>query len=164
MEFHKLQKHEQINTIDLNLQINNYNLITQKTINPKSTSSFSNAFEKWTKIVAEIEESAKSTFRDNAIKLDALQQENHFINNYLPWRIKILNERFTDIINLFSNLINKTQTANPANISENPYLEPASADSARLSHSTESIRKSKDITRVILFYDDNSFHTYEPES
>ena len=50
--------------------------------------------------------------------------------------------------------------ANPENSVRRAVLE----DSAELPGSPESAVKSKVVTKVILFYDDNSFHTYEPES
>jgi transcriptional regulator with XRE-family HTH domain len=54
--------------------------------------------------------------------------------------------------------------SNAANIPENTVQRPVSGDSTELSARSDSPVKSKALTKVILFYDDNSFHTYEPES
>ena len=58
-----------------------------------------------------------------------------------------------------------TETSqNAVNISENINQQPVSDDSAKLSLKPDSTTNAKNVTRVILFYDDNSFHTYDPES
>lgn len=91
-----------------------------KTGNPvynKVLPLFSQATEKWKNVISQIQSSAGKNFNIEAAKLDSLDQKKHFFNNYLPWRIKILNDRFIDIIKLFSKVVEKTQTTNPKNIS-----------------------------------------------
>lgn len=53
---------------------------------------------------------------------------------------------------------------NAGDISKNPVQDAYLDNSEGLTPKLEVSRNLKKITKVILFYEDNSFHTYEPES
>jgi aspartate/methionine/tyrosine aminotransferase len=96
-----------------------YHLITK---NVESTNEinpiFLPAIKKWNTLIKSIEIGAAKSFNKIASGFEATSREKHFINNYLPWRINIFEERFYEVIRLHSKVIKETQTTNPILLSE----------------------------------------------
>lgn len=79
---------------------------------------FQQVIEKWNGILKSIEASAGAHFREEAENLQSIDQQDHFINEYLPWRMSVLKNRFTDLIALNSKVITETQKSDPNQIAE----------------------------------------------
>lgn len=61
---------------------------------------------KWLDIIKKVEQAARNQFHSAAQDLELEQaQIRHFLEGYLPWRIKIISKRFTDYKRLYNKLI-----------------------------------------------------------
>ncbi len=69
-----------------------------------------------------------------------------------------------EVISPDSGIITDQDSENAGHIPGNIQKMIVSQDSAGSLSGPETDRKSKKVTRVILFYNDNSFHTYDPDS
>ncbi len=83
-----------------------HGMVGEETILPV----FEKAKNRWAEFVSEIEQKAAANFKKVAMGLDALDCENSFKNNFLPWRTTILNQRFNDYLKLYSKLIVRVQS------------------------------------------------------
>lgn len=92
-------------------------LKTEKT--GKIAPYFSSTVQSWNSIISNVEQSALKNFNTIAETIQSTGQQSSFEQEYLPWRIAVLNQRFNELMALYSKVIDKTQHTDPKEIAGN---------------------------------------------
>ncbi|KAA3610053.1 MAG: aminotransferase class I/II-fold pyridoxal phosphate-dependent enzyme [Calditrichaeota bacterium] len=92
----------------LNDESRDYQLLKHAAFKQENVSPvFEEATVNWDSLINEIKITALAGFKKIAENLDSADQEKEFYNTFLPWRLSILNRRFSDLKSLYSRLLNK---------------------------------------------------------